>query len=212
MLVAPLVRTSLVFALALCVLPARASAQGDAFFERASQSRMKGPPAANVLVYEIADFQCPFCAEFARDVYPRIDSAFIRTGRVQWVFVHLPMPNHIHAWAASEASLCAGAVANQFWAMHDRIFAEQTEWTAVAEPAAVFERYAREAGVPVEPYRACIRDDRVANLILADVIFAASTRVSGTPMFIINNERSVVGLKTFEEWKDMLERELARKR
>ncbi len=198
--------------LGLLVMAQPVAAQNDSFFERASRSRMKGPPSASVLVYEISDFQCPFCAEFASTVYPKIDDAFIRTGQVQWVFVHLPMPNHANAWAASEASLCAGALADRFWQMHDRIFAGQNEWTVADDPAAVFARYAREAGVAAEPYEECVRQDRVASLILADVIFAASTRVSGTPMFIINNERTVVGVKSFEEWQELLKKELERKR
>ena len=205
------VRTACLVFIVLAALPAAAAAQSDTLFERASQSRMKGPPAAPVLVYEIADFQCPYCAEFAREVYPRIDSAYIRTGRVQWVFVHLPMPSHAHAWSASEAALCAGAVGSSFWQMHERIFSEQDVWTAASDPSALFAGYARELGVPMESYSSCVRDDRVSSLILADVIFAASTRVSGTPMFIINNERSIVGLKSFEEWKEMLERELKKK-
>lgn len=187
------------------------AAQGDSFFERASRSRMKGPPAASVLVYEISDFQCPFCAEFARTVYPKIDSTFIRTGQVQWVFVHLPMPNHANAWAASEASLCAGALGGRFWEMHDRIFAEQDLWAVADDPAAVFARFARDAGVPADAYDDCVRNDRVSSLILADVIFAASTRVSGTPMFIINNERTIVGLKSFDEWQELLKSEIERK-
>ncbi|MGH7443901.1 MAG: DsbA family protein [Longimicrobiales bacterium] len=203
-----IVRLAVFLVAGLCAVPAPAAAQGDTLFERASRSRMKGLPAAAVLVYEIADFQCPYCAEFAREVYPRIDSAYVATGKVQWVFVHLPMPNHAHAWAASEASLCAGAVANHFWPMHDRIFASQDEWTPSDTPAAIFARYADDLGVPAEAYDLCIRNDRVASLILADVIFAASSRASGIPMFIINNDHTVVGLKTFEEWRELLEREL----
>ncbi len=187
------------------------AAQGDSFFERASRSRMKGPQSAPVLIYEISDFQCPFCAEFARTVYPRIDSTFIRTGQVQWVFVHLPMPNHTNAWAASEASLCAGALGDRFWQMHDRIFAGQDEWNVADDPAAMFARYASDLGIAADAYADCVREDRVASLILADVIFAASTRVSGTPMFIINNERTIVGLKSFDEWQELLKKEIERK-
>lgn len=201
-------KTLVLLVASLCTLPAPASAQGDALFERASRSRMKGQPAAAVLVYEIADFQCPYCAEFARDVYPLIDSAYVQTGKVQWVFVHLPMPNHVHAWAASEAAMCAGAIANGFWAMHDLIFAAQDEWATEDSPADVFADYARDLGIPAEPYQQCIRHDDVASVILADVIFAASSRASGIPMFIINNDHTVVGLKSFAEWQELLEREL----
>ncbi len=205
------VSARLALLLGLLAIAQPVAAQGDSFFERASRSRMKGPPAASVLIYEISDFQCPFCAEFAQTVYPKIDSTFIRTGQVQWVFVHLPMPNHANAWAASEASLCAGALGDRFWAMHGRIFGGQDEWTVADDPAAVFARYARDVGIAPDAYADCVREDRVASLILADVIFAASTRVSGTPMFIINNERTIVGLKSFEEWRDLLAKEIARK-
>src|SRR5215213_8838448 len=128
--------------------------QSDAttFSQRASASRVKGQSTAPVLVYEIADFQCPFCAKFS-PVHAKLDSAFIRTGKVQWVYVNLPLPIHLNAWAAAESAMCAGAVSNKFWAMHDRLFGAQQEWNAVADPAAVLARYAREAGVPAEAYQ-----------------------------------------------------------
>ena len=64
----------------------------------AGESRSKGSANAPILVYEIADFQCPFCARFAVDAFPDIDSAYIKTGKVQWVFVNLPMPSHTQAY------------------------------------------------------------------------------------------------------------------
>lgn len=73
----------------------------------------------------------------------------------------------------------------------------------------IFSRIARETGVSGEAYSECVANDKVASLILQDVIFAASTRISGTPAFIVNNEQSFVGAKTFEEWKELIERALA---
>jgi protein-disulfide isomerase len=176
--------------------------------ERAAEGRAKGSPEAPVLVYEIADFQCPFCAQFAQDVFRDIDAAYIASGRVQWVFVNLPMPSHGNAWVASEAALCAGAVSNRFWVMHDRLFVAGQEWISAADPGAVLVRYAREAGVDMAPFMDCIATDRVAPLILQDVIFGS--RVTGTPTFVVNNrltnsQQTVVGLKSFEEWREVLE-------
>ena len=180
--------------------------EASKLLERGAQSRAKGQQGAPVMVFEIADFQCPFCARFAREVFPRIDSAFVKTGRVQWIFVNLPLPNHGNAWPAAEAALCAGALSDRFWPMHDRLFAEQSAWAMEANPHPVLERIARESGVNMEAHLACVREDQVATLILQDVIFAATTRVSGTPAFIINNEQLVVGVKSYEEWKDLLEK------
>ena len=55
-------------------------------------------------------------------------------------------------------------------------------------------------------------DDRVATVLLQDVIFAASSRVNGTPAFLVNNRNMVMGLKSFEEWRDILDKELKKAR
>ncbi len=203
--------TTLAFGvLAAHLLAAPATAQDDK--QRASLARAKGPQDAPVFVYEFADFQCSHCARFATEVFPRLDSAYVKTGRVQWVFVNLPSPSHANAWAAHEAAMCAGVVADRFWPMHDRLYAGQLEWAGAADPRAALRRYAREAGVPSEAFDECIAADRVASLVLQDVIFAASSRVIGTPAFIIDNEQSVMGLKTYEEWKSVLDPILRSKR
>jgi protein-disulfide isomerase len=188
--------------------PQQQSAQAR-LLDRAGLSRSKGSDEAPVLVYEISDFQCPYCRQFAVDVFPQIDSAYIRTNRVQWVFVSLPMPSHLNSWIAAEAAACAGGVADAFWPMHDRIFRGQADWAHAAEPGAIMARYAREAGVPMEAWTACVERDRVAPLILQDVIFGS--RVSGTPTFVVNNEQTVVGVKTFTEWREILEAALKRR-
>jgi protein-disulfide isomerase len=194
--------------LTMALLPAAAAAQHQEtphqrLLKRAAESRTKGAVNATVLVYEISDFQCPFCRQFAIEVFPQIDSAYIRTQKVQWVFVNLPMPAHLNAWAAAEAALCAGAVADRFWPMHDRLFIAHAEWVTAADAGPVMTRYARELGVPADAFAACVEQDRVAPLILQDVIFGS--RVSGTPTFVVNSQQTIVGVKTFAEWKEILD-------
>ena len=127
---------------------------------------------------------------------------------MQWFFVNLPLPNHGNAWLAAEAAICAGAVSDKFWVLHDRLFATQNEWSSVRDVRPTFLKMAKAAGVNVELYQQCVDEDRTAALILQDVIFATSARVTGTPAFVINNEQLVVGMKTFEEWRDLLEKAL----
>lgn len=201
-------------AIAGAIVPVRpADAQQESpqtrALKRAAESRMKGEQTAAVLVYEIADFQCPYCARFAVEVFPQIDSAYVKTGKVRWVFVNLPLPNHANAWLASEAALCAGAEAGRFWAMHDRLFGAAQEWSMLPDPAPVFARYAKEVGVTPDAYQACVAGDRVSSLILQDVLFGAG--VSGTPTFVINNQQTIVGMKSFTEWQEVLEAALKRR-
>ena len=192
-------------ALLLLVSGSALWAQDAKLAERAAMSRLKGSPDASVVVFEFADFQCPYCARFAREIFPRIDSAYVKTGKVQWIFVNLPLPSHPNAWAAAEAAMCAGAANDRFWPMHDKIFLQQGEWSVAAYPAPLMMRYAREVGASGEAYQACVANDRIASLIIRDVLYAANARVSGTPAFVINNEPVFVGMKTFEEWQQLLD-------
>lgn len=183
--------------------------------ERALESRAKGDPAARVVVFEVADFQCPYCARFAGTVGKELDRKYVQTGRVQWVFVNLPLHTHRLAWVAAEAALCAGAAGDRFWPMHERIFAEQRRWAAMDNPGPFFARLARELGVAEADYTACVAEDRVAPLILQDFGSAISAGITGTPTFLVMRgdeviER-VVGLQSVEDWSRLLDRALARR-
>lgn len=203
-------------ALALPVLwglPAAATAQtpppSGAMIERALESRTKGGEDAGVVIFEIADFQCPYCATFARTVAPEIDAKYVETGKVQWVFVNLPLHTHPLAWLAAEAALCAGAAGEKFWPMHDRLFAEQDSWGRAQDPAAWFARTASELGVPMDDYRQCVAQDQVASLILQDLGSALSAGISGTPTFIVMQGQKmveqIVGVRSIEDWSRILD-------
>jgi protein-disulfide isomerase len=192
--------------------PARMSA--EAVLERALESRAKGNPEAAVVVFEVADFQCPYCAQFASTVGKELDRRYVATGRVQWVFVNLPLHNHRLAWPAAKAALCAGASGGVFWPMHDRLFVEQARWSRMDDPGPFFTRMAREAGAEMPDYEACVAQDRVAPLILEDFGSAVSAGITGTPTFIIMKGDEVVermvGVRSVEEWARILDSALRR--
>jgi protein-disulfide isomerase len=182
-----------------------ASAQVQKTAERAAMNRLKGQQSATVTVYEIADFQCPYCARFSTEVFPRIDSAYVKAGKVKWIFVNFPLPTHANAWPAAEAAMCAGGVGERFWAMHDRLFASQNDWSTAPNAGKLFEKYAQEIGLAADAFGSCVADDRMAPLLVRDLLNATSAGISGTPAFIVNNDPLFAGYKTFEEWKDILD-------
>jgi protein-disulfide isomerase len=155
---------------------------------------------------EVGDFQCPYCGRFAREVFPKINDAYVRTGKVRWMFINLPLSMHLNAWPAAEAALCAGAVSNRFWPMHDRLFATQDQWSGVDLPGPIFARYAQALGVPAKAYQECVADDRMAPLILKDAAYAGALQITGTPSFVVDQEEVVVGLKSFDQWKQILDK------
>lgn len=191
----------------LCCGSAPLAAQGtpdDDFLARASQARVAGSPDAPVTVYEMADFQCPYCARFASELHPRLKAEYIDAGKVRWVFVNYPLPMHARAWVAAEAALCAAGAGADFWALHDRLFGTQAEWSTGEDPAERFAELAAEAGAEAGGYERCVREDRVAPLLAQDLISAAQTGASGTPAFVVNQEL-VVGIRPWEDWQKLLD-------
>src|SRR5438094_9986075 len=90
-------------------------------------ARSKGSATAPVTVYEMADFQCPACRMFAVTVLPTLDSEYVRTGKVRWVFINLPLTSiHPNAVAAAQVAVCA-ARQGRFWPTHDLLYRQQDQ-------------------------------------------------------------------------------------
>jgi protein-disulfide isomerase len=180
-----------------------AAAQSTAsVIARADSGRYKGSATAEMTIVEVSDFQCPYCREFATATYPRIDSAYVRTGRARMLYVHLPLTSHQQAFAAAEASMCAAAQ-DKFWPMHDRLFATQSEWSGQENAAERFEGFAQELRLDMAAFRDCTRNDRVASLIVGDAMQAAGAGIQGTPTFILSSrggQRMLTGAVPFEQF------------
>src|SRR5436309_3250825 len=75
-----------------------------------------GNHGAKVAILEYSDFECPFCAEFEKETWPRLKEQYIDTGRVLVAFRHLPLAAHRHANRAAIDAACA-ARQGRFWEM-----------------------------------------------------------------------------------------------
>src|SRR5438034_11427815 len=88
-------------------------------------ARTKGRAAAPVTVYEMSDFQCPYCREFALGTMPALEREYIEPGKVRFVYINLPLSSvHRNAASAAEVALCA-ARQQRVWPMHDLLRSEE---------------------------------------------------------------------------------------
>lgn len=182
---------------------AASAVNADSVLARADRGRMKGQENAPITIIEVSDFQCPYCRDFATTTYARLDSAYLRTGRVKMIYINLPLSSHKQAFAAAEAAMCAGAQ-DKFYAMHDRLFATQREWSGQADATSRFEGFAQQLGLNMAEFRDCTQNDRTASLIVNDAMQAAGAGIQGTPMFILNGgngqQTSLNGSVPFEQF------------
>src|SRR6266702_4571129 len=67
-------------------------------------ARSRGRLNAPVTVYEMSDFQCPYCKAFALTTLPLLEREYVASGKVRFVFINLPLPSlHASATVAAEA-------------------------------------------------------------------------------------------------------------
>lgn len=170
----------------------------DSVLSRASNSRQHGSQYAKVTLYEVSDFQCPFCKMFFDSTYAKFDSAYVKTGKVRMVFINFPLPMHNQAFAASKAAMCAGAQ-GKFWEMHDRLFRGQRDWRDQQDAPQRFSRYAAELGINAAQFRDCVDNDRVSPLIVNDIMQASGAQVNSTPTLILNREKILNGAVPYAE-------------
>jgi protein-disulfide isomerase len=141
--------------------------------------RGRGSPDASVVVLGFGDFECPYSARFSRDVLPQVFLEYVDSGRVQWFFHHLPLPQHASAVGAAIASECA-ARQDKFWDMHDALFINQDDLVA----ARLLE-IAESTGLNLEEFEPCVRDVAMAKGVESGRSMAIATGLSSTPTMLI---------------------------
>jgi protein-disulfide isomerase len=173
--------------------------------------RIRGSASAPVTVYEMSDFQCPYCREFALNTFPAIDSTYVATGRVRWAFVNFPLTNiHPNAVAAAEVGLCA-AQQGGFWRVHDLLYQHQDVWAPLKEPAAFFLTLADSAKLSKPALLACLQSPSTEDAIRADAQGASRSGASSTPTFYIEGGL-LVGAQPLEVFRQVLDSILRAKR
>ena len=161
----------------------------------------RGTPEALVTIVEFADFQCPFSAR----AVPTLHGLFKQyPNKLRLFFRHNPLQVHPEARSASEAALAASAQ-GRFWAMHDKLFANQQELGRRN-----LRRYAREMGLAMTKFNDAL-DGHAFDAKLANDL-AVATAVGGrmgTPTFMING-RVLVGARSEEEFERIIDDEIRR--
>lgn len=149
-----------------------------------------GVPTAPVAVVEFADFGCPYCGQFAREVWPTIRKDYVETGKVRWKYVPFVMgmfPNGSEAARAGECAAAQGEPA--FWAMYDRLFQRQPEWKMIRNAAPLFSRFAADLHLDVRAFGACYAADAPRARVSAANDASNKLGVRVTPTFFVNGQR-----------------------
>lgn len=157
-----------------------------------------GPANAPVTITEFASMTCPHCAAFNENVFPKIKSTYIDTGKIRYVFREFPLD--IKAAAGSMLARCiAQGDAGKYFAVIDMLFKQQNDWVT-KNTTETLTRIGKQAGLSQKGVEDCLKDQALLDKIAADQKYASEVlKVDSTPTFFINGEK-IKGETSFAEF------------
>jgi protein-disulfide isomerase len=157
-----------------------------------------------VTVYEMSDFQCPYCRKHALEVFPTIEREYLQTGKVRWVFINFPLVSiHANALPAAELGMCAARL-GKFWPVHDLLFQHQETWAPLKDPGPFLLSLADSVKLPRAPLVKCLESEVARAEIQAEAQGSERAGAASTPTFYIEGGL-LTGARPVELWREVLD-------
>jgi len=156
-----------------------------------------GGADADIVIVELADFQCPYCFTVFPTVRELID---IYDDQIRFIFRDFPIDDiHPQAQKAAEAGECASEQ-GKFWEYHDKLFINQDNLGEIS-----LINYASELGLDELQFKECLESNRYYEEVQQDFASGILAGSEGTPTFFINNVE-FQGALTIESFKSIIDR------
>jgi protein-disulfide isomerase len=142
-----------------------------------------GDPDAPAVMVEVADLQCPFCAEAGRQALPRIIEDYVRPGRVKLEFVNLAFLGEDSTRLARAAQ--AAGLQDRLWDVVDLVYRNQgQENSGYATETYIRQVLEAVPGLDVERALREREDPRVEQALARDQAYADRKGIQSTPTFL----------------------------
>jgi protein-disulfide isomerase len=172
----------------------------------ATDVRLRGNPAAPLTLIEYSDFTCGYCQKFFSETWPKIQSKYVETGKLRFLYRDFPRASQGPGVNAATAARCAGDQ-GKYWPMHDRLYGGRLDLSD-------FQRHATALGLNLSEFTKCYQEGRYADAIFKDKDEGTYLGFRGTPGFVLmvtrrmSNESPLLipGAFPFEVFEEEIER------
>jgi protein-disulfide isomerase len=151
-----------------------------------SEGNRLGRADATVVIDYWADYQCPFCARFAEDVIPALESR-LQDGTVALVHRDYAFlgPESLDAAVAVRCAAREG----RYWAMHDAVYAGQVGENQGAFARPRLAQIAATVGLDATAFAACMDEREPLLEVLEDTSAGVRAGITSTPTVDVNGNR-----------------------
>ena len=173
--------------LALTILFLSFSTKTIAGTSSSIQQIYEGNKDAKVTIITYESLTCSHCADFHKNVYPKLKKEFIDTGLVKIEFRHFPLD--MAAFNASKIAQCNNDGKSDL--LHF-LFLNQKKWVIGETVEAINEnlkKFLKDENIVID-FEKCTNNKNIEDYVLNDRIEGAKKfNVNATPTIIINNKK-----------------------
>ena len=157
-----------------------------------------GNKDAKIVVIEYASMTCIHCANFHKEVYPKIKKNYIDTNKIKFIFRDFPLDKQ--ALFASVLAKCAPK--DKYYNFVKLILTNQEKWISNDDTFMnKLRNIGKLAGLNENKINSCFKDEKmVDNIIRTRSIGEEKYNISSTPSLIINEKKySAMSYENFEK-------------
>ncbi len=148
---------------------------------------VSGNNNAKITIIAYASLTCSHCANFHKEVYPKLKKDYIDTGLAKIEFRHFPLDV-----AALNASKIAQCKQDQSLEILESLYSNQQAWvkgTTIEEVNDNLKKFLKKEGFDID-FEKCINNQEIEDFVLNDRIEGTKNfKINSTPTIIINNKK-----------------------
>ena len=142
---------------------------------------------AKISIIAFESMTCSHCADFHKNVFPKLKEEYLDTGLAKIEFRHYPLD--MAALNASKVSQCKNDGNSDIL---ESIYSNQQKWvkgSSVKEANQNLQKFLKNQGFKIN-FEECINNKAIEDFILNDRIEGTKNfKINSTPTIIINNEK-----------------------
>ena len=148
---------------------------------------VSGQESAKITIIAYESLTCSHCADFHKNIYPKLKKDFLDTGIAKIEFRHFPLD--IAALNAAKIAQCKN---NESLKILESLYSNQQAWikgNSVEDLNNHLKNYLEKEGFDIN-FEECIKNKEIEDFVLNDRIEGVKKfKVNATPTIIINNEK-----------------------
>ena len=146
-----------------------------------------GNKDAKITIIAFESLTCSHCANFHKDVFPKLKKDYLDTGLAKIEFRHFPLD--VAAFNASKVAQCKNDGDSKIL---NTLYANQQKWvkgSSAQEANKNLKKFLTNEGIDID-FETCINNKEIEDFVLNDRIDGVKNfNVNATPTIIINNKK-----------------------